>query len=143
MSNVGGPFKCKRMRITVIDIGGATHVLGVVEGMDIRMLKEGGVVPHYDSETGKHAVGYRHGTFRIRRWFKTDAGKGALLFDMFNGETVFDLQGEITDKAGSTLILSACLIYEYGPITGGANDIVSEEARGEAVDWRTGTVTDP
>lgn len=136
MSNVGGPFKAKRMRITVREnLTGTQHVLGVVEGLDIRMLKEGGVVPHYDSETGKHAVGFRHATFRIRRWFKTDAGKGALLFNMLNNETLFDLKGEITNKAGSTLVLSACLIYEYGPVTGGANDIVSEEARGEAIDW--------
>lgn len=136
MSSVGGPFKAKRMRITVREnLTGNTYILGVVEGLDISMMKEGGVVPHYDSETGKHAVGYRHATFRIRRWFKTDAGKGALLFDLLNNETLFDLQGEITAKAGSTLVLSGCLIYEYGPVTGGANDIVSEEARGEAVDW--------
>lgn len=140
MSAIGGPFKCKRMRITVV-VGGVSYVLGVVEGMDMRMLKEGGVVPHYDSETGKHAVGFRHGTFRIRRWFKADSGQGNLLFDLFNGETTFELHGEITGKTGSTLTLSNCLIYEYGPVTGGANDIVSEEARGEAVDWVPDTLT--
>lgn len=141
MSAVGGPFKAKRMRITVIEnLTGTTHVLGVVEGMDMRMIKEGGVVPHYDSEQGKHAVGTKHGTFRIRRWYKDDAGKGRLLFDLFNNETLFNLAGQITVKSGypaggSRLELSGCLIYEYGPVTAGANDIVSEEARGEAVSW--------
>ena len=136
MSSVGGPFKAKRMRITVIEnLTGTTYVLGVVEGLDMRMMKEGGVVPHYDSEQGKHAVGTRHGTFRIRRWYKADSGKGRLLFDMFNNETLFNLAGQITNKSGSRLELSGCLIYEYGPVTGGANDIVSEEARGEAVSW--------
>ena len=143
MSSVGGPFKCKRMRITVIEnLTGTQYVLGVVEGVDMRCIKEGGVVPHYDSEQGKHAVGFKHATFRIRRWFKTDSGKGKLLFDMFNNETLFDLRGEITNKAGSMLQLSACLIYEYGPVTGGANDIMSEEARGEAVSWYEDTITD-
>ena len=142
MSSVGGPFKAKRMRITVKEnLTGTEYVLGVVEGLDMRMIKEGGVVPHYDSETGKHAVGYKHATFRIRRWFKTDAGKGNLLFDMMNNETLFNLKGEITNKAGSLLELSGCLIYEYGPVTGGANDIVSEEARGEAVSWVENTLT--
>jgi len=73
MSSVG-PFKAKRLRVTVINCAtGESYTLGVVEGLDIKLHKEGGVVPHYDSETGKHAVGTRHGTFRIKRWFKTDS----------------------------------------------------------------------
>lgn len=129
-----GPFKCKRMRITVTD-GAGSSVLGVVEGYDIELLREGGVTPHYDSETGKHAVGTRHATLRLRRWFKTDVGKTDLLYALFQNETHFNLEGRITNLNGSKLTLSDCLIYNYSPRSGGANDIIVEEARGEALDW--------
>ena len=130
-----GPFKCKRMRVTILDDCGNSFTLGVVEGMDIELTKEGGVTPHYDSETGKHAVGTRHATFRLRRWFKTDSGQTDLLFDLFDGEVHFNLSGEISNRAGSRITLSDCVAYSYSPVTGGANDIVSEEIRGEALDW--------
>lgn len=133
MSSVG-PFKCKRMRL-MVKIAGNTYTLGVVEGSDIELNKEGGVAFHYDSETGKHAVGTRHATFRLRRWFKTDTGKTDLLFTLMHNETHFNLEGEVASLTGSTLGLSDCLIYGYRPITGGANDIMSEEVRGEAIDW--------
>jgi hypothetical protein len=61
------------MRVSALQAG-LGYILGVVEGFEIELLKEGGVVPHFDSETGKHAVGTRHATFRLRRWFKTDTG---------------------------------------------------------------------
>jgi len=54
------------MRVTIIQ-GGTPYVLGVVEGFEMELIKEGGVAPHYDSETGRHAVGTRHATFRVRR----------------------------------------------------------------------------
>jgi len=140
---MAGPYKCKRMRVKIKNsLTGVEYTLGVVEGMDIECIKEGGVVPHYDSETGKHAVGTRHATFRIRRWFKTDNAQTDLLFALFNNETQFWLSGEITNVSGSTLTLSGCLIYSYRPVTGGANDIVSEEARGECVDWATSGIYD-
>jgi len=122
------------MRITVIN-GGLTYVLGVVEAYDIELIKEGGVTPHYDSETGKHAVGTKHATFRMRRWYYADTGQEALLYDLMNNETPFNMDGELTGVSGSKVTLSSCLIYSYSPRTGGANDIVAEEARGEALDW--------
>lgn len=127
---MAGPFKCKRMRIM---IGNAT--LGVVEAYDIELLKEGGVTPHYDSETGRHTIGTRHATFRLRRWLQTDVGQEDLIYDLFDGETPFNMSGEITGESGSKITLSSCLIYSYAPRTGGANDIIAEEARGEALDW--------
>jgi len=147
---MAGPYKAKRMRVTVIPHGeyctepptmptgwtqGNSYILGVVEGMDIELIKEGGIVPHYDSEQGKHAIGTRHATIRIRRWFKADKRQTDLIFDLFNNEVIFNLTGELTNVQGSTLTLSGCLIYTYRPVTGGANDIVSEEGRGECVDW--------
>jgi len=130
VDRMSGPFKCKRMRIKI-----GNDTLGVVEAFDIELIKEGGVTPHYDSETGKHAVGTRHATFRIRRWYMTDTGQEDLIYDLMNGEIPFDMTGEITGETGSKITLSSCLIYSYAPRTGGANDIVSEEARGEALDW--------
>jgi len=127
---VSGPFKCKRMRITI-----GSDTLGVVEAYDIELIREGGVTPHYDSETGKHAVGTKHATFRLRRWYYTDTGQEALLYDLMQSETPFNMSGEITSVSGSKITLSACLIYSYSPRTGGANDIIAEEARGEALDW--------
>jgi len=131
---MAGPFKCKRMRIVV-----GTTTLGVVEAYDIELIREGGVTPHYDSETGKHAVGTRHATFRLRRWYYTDSGKEDLIYDLFQGDGVdpdhFDMSGEISGVAGSRITLISCCIYSYSPRTGGANDIVAEEARGEAIDW--------
>jgi len=131
---MSGPFKCKRMRIVV-----GTTTLGVVEAYDIELIREGGVTPHYDSETGKHAVGTRHATFRLRRWFYADDGKEDLIYDLFEGDGVdpdhFDMSGEISGESGSKITLISCCIYSYSPRTGGANDIVAEEARGEAIDW--------
>ena len=131
---MAGPYKCKRMRIVV-----GTTTLGVVEAYDIELIREGGVTPHYDSETGKHAVGTRHATFRLRRWFYADVGEENLIYDLFQGDGVdpdhFDMSGELSGVAGSRITLISCCIYSYAPRTGGANDIVAEEARGEAIDW--------
>jgi hypothetical protein len=122
------------MRIVV-----GTTTLGVVEAFDIELIREGGVTPHYDSETGKHAVGTRHATFRLRRWFYADEGVENLIYDLFQGDGVdpdhFDMSGELSGVAGSRITLISCCIYSYAPRTGGANDIVAEEARGEAIDW--------
>lgn len=147
---VPGPYKCKRMRVVVIPHGihctdpptmpsgwtqGNRYILGTVEGMDIELIREGGIVPHYDSETGKHAVGTRHVTLRLRRWFKADLRQTDLIFDLMNSQVLFSLESQLTNVQGSTLTLSDCLIYTYRPVTGGANDIVSEEGRAECVDW--------
>jgi hypothetical protein len=135
-------YKSKKMRLTV-NHGGLGYILGVVEGYDMELLKEGGVVPFYDSETGRHAVGTRHATFRLRRFFKADTNQTALLMDLFHSETHFNLTGElnVSGIGGSSIMLSDCLIYSYGKPGGTANDIIVEEARGEATDWVKG-VTD-
>jgi hypothetical protein len=134
----GPPYKCKRMKIYIYEAALGTVTLGVVEGLVRELIKEGGVVPHYDSETGKHAIGTRHCTFTLTRWFKADNANTDLLYDMFNNETHFNLVGEIYEGAevtGSKITLSDCIGYTYTPRTGGANDIVAEELRGEARDW--------
>lgn len=136
---MGMPYKCKRMRVQIVE-GATVYTLGVIEAYDIELIKEGGVVPHYDSETGEHAIGTRHATFSARRWFKADDANTDLIFDLFDGERHFNLRGRLVDAsgnpiAGTMITLSDCVIYTYAPRTGGANDIVSEEGRGEARDW--------
>lgn len=126
---MAGPFKAKRLRVTV-----AGTIVGVVEGLSIELIKEGGIEFHYDGETGHHAKGTRHATFSVRRWFMTDTDTD-LLYDLFNDDIPFTLSGQLTGVTGSTVNLSDCEIYRYRLVTGTANDIVAEEASGEAVDW--------
>jgi len=130
------PFKCKRMLVIVNG-----QVVGVVEGMGIELIKEGGIEPHYCSETGKHAIGTKHATFSIRRWMYLDVHK-RLLFDLFNNSTQFSLEFGLTDMqnppdfvTGTRIVISDCVGYRWRPITGAANDIIAEELVGEAVDW--------
>lgn len=124
------------MRVTV-----AGTIVGVVEGMSIELIKEGGVEFYYDSETGKHAKGTRHATFSVRRWYKTDTDTD-LLYDLFNDDIPFSLTGQLSNVSLSTIGLSNCEIYRYRLVTGTANDIVAEEASGEAVDWNLTTLAD-
>jgi len=133
---MAGPFKAKRLRIGVAGV-----TVGVVEGLSIELIKEGGIEYYYDSETGKHAKGTRHATFSVRRWFKTDTDTD-LLYDLFNDDIPFTLSGQLTGVANSTVNLSDCEVYRYRLVTGTANDIVAEEASGEAVDWRGTNIAD-
>jgi len=137
------PFKCKNVLLVANG-----NIVGVVEGMSIELIREGGVEPHYCSETGKHAIGTKHATFSIRRWMFIDTKK-KLLFDLFNDKTQFALEFSRSDMAnpptfvaGTKLVLSDCVGYRWRPITGAANDILGEELVGEAVDWIDTDFTD-
>ena len=140
---VSNPFKCKRMLVKV-----GSDVVGVVEGMGIEFIKEGGSEPHYGSATHKHAIGTRHGTFTIRRWMFVDTKK-KLLFDLYDNETAFSLTFGISDMAvapdfvtGMKILLSDCVGYRWRPITGATNDIIAEELVGEFIDWIDTDFTD-
>lgn len=143
-----GPFKCKRMRVIVNHPVLGAVTVGVVEGLSIELIKEGGLEYYYDSETGAHAKGTRHATFTIRRWFMTDLSGSEdkdLLFDMFNDDVTFNLVGDLAQDfptGKSKITLSGCQIYRWRPVTGTANDIIAEEAIGEAVDWLKDTPSD-
>ena len=130
------PYKAKNV-LVVVD--GST--VGVVENMSVELIREGGIEPHYGSETGKHAIGTKHATFTLRRWMFIDTKK-KLLFDLFNDKTPFNLEFGISDMAavpdfvaGMKIILSDCTGYRWRPVTGSANDIVVEELIGEAINW--------
>ena len=121
-------------------------IVGVVEGIAIELIREGGVEPHYCSETGKHAIGTKHGTFSIRRWMYIDR-QPKLLFELFNESKQFSLEFGLTDcvdcatisgcefRTGTRFVLSDCVGYRWKPVTGAANDIIAEELVGEFVDW--------
>jgi len=145
---MAGPFKCKRMRIVVQHPTLGQVTIGVVEGLSIETIKEGGIEFYYDLEIGAHAKGTRHATFTIRRWFMTDLSGSEdkdLLFDMFNDDISFNLISDLPQDYPSNIaqiILSACQIYRWRPVTGTANDIIAEEAIGEALDWIKDTPSD-
>lgn len=125
-----GPLKCKRMRVTVAGI-----IVDVVEGLEIELIKEGDPLDfEYDEETGMHSKGGRKARFIIRRAFKTGVQQ-ALLFDLWNSDIPFMLQGEISGLSGSSVILSNCEIYGWVVELGTANTVIAEVARGEAIDW--------
>lgn len=115
--------------------------VGVVEGMTIELLKEGGVEYIYGSQTGKMAIGTKHATFTVRRWYYTDTDKD-LLFDIFNDESYFALYGTITGQNNSRIFLSNCKGLRWRPVTGTANDTIAEELIGEAESWDTAKPTD-
>ena len=130
------PFKAKNV-LVIVD----SNTVGVVENMSVELIREGGIEPHYGSETGKHAIGTKHATFTLRRWMYIDTKK-KLLFDLFDNKTAFNLEFGISDMAaapdfvaGMKIILSDCVGYRWRPVTGTANDICVEELIGESVDW--------
>lgn len=139
------PYKAKRVMIKV-----GSDIVGVVEGYTNEGIREGGVEPHYTSETGKHAIGTKHLTFSLRRWMYIDPNKKRLLYDLWKNSTIFMLYFGISDSAtnptdilaGTEFVLSDCVAYRWRPVTGSANDIVAEEITGEALDYIDSDVTD-
>lgn len=132
------PYKCKHIMIKV-----GSSIVGVVEGFTSEAMREGGIEPHYTSDTGKHAIGTRHGTFTLRRWMFLDSGQKRLLYDLWKNKTQFMLYFGLADDidsptdilAGTQLVLSDCVGYRWRPVTGAANDIIAEELVGEAIDY--------
>jgi len=127
--NLGGPFKCVNVVVTV---HGST--VGVLESLTMEMEREGGVEPVYGSETGKHAIGGKRATFSFRRWFWTDTDDD-LFVDLFENKTAFSLTAQISGDANSLILISDCLAYRYRPVFGAPNDKVGEECSGEATEW--------
>ena len=141
-----GPFRCINMRL-VITSGLSSYTLGVVEGFDMQLGYEGGAEPYYGSRVRKHSAGSKNATFSITRWFYSDTGQQDLLMDLFQAETEFTLVGDLIDNAGSPIAttsttLTGCRLYKWRPRTGAADDIIGEEASGEATNWST-TIAPP
>lgn len=134
-----GPYRCTNLVVKITTPAGEV-IVGVVEGIDIDLSFAGGPEPHYGSRIKKHSAGSKSATFTITRWFYTDEGQEDLLLDLFDGEIEFDLEGSLETNAGvaipnTSIKLTCCRIYRWRPRTGGADDIIGEEASGSALDW--------
>jgi len=126
-----GPFKMVNVLIKINN-----NTIGVMEGADAQIGRNGGVENVYGSETGQHAIGGKKGTFTATRWYMADSQSSVgLFYDLVNQKQPFNLSGEIAGLAGSTLTLSNCVAYNYKPKWGSANDIAAEEISGECTDW--------
>jgi hypothetical protein len=134
-----GPFRCVNMVIKIVS-GLTTYTVGVVEGLDIDLSYAGGTEPVYGSRTRKHSAGSKIAKVTLTRWYYADEGQEDLLLDLFDAETIFTLSGELVDEDGTpithtTITITGCRLYRWRPKTGGADDIMGEEAYGEGTGW--------
>lgn len=134
-----GPYRGVNLVIEV-NYGGQDYTVGFVEGVDIDLGYEGGPEPKYGSRTKSHSAGSKRVSFTITRWYYTDAGQEDLLLDLFTDETSFTLKGHLVDADGDEIAdteiqITGCRLYSWKPRTGGAEDILGEEARGFGTDW--------
>lgn len=136
---MAGPYRGVNL-VLQIDSNGGFVTIGVVEGSDIDFGYEGGPESCYGTRTKSHSAGSKRISFTITRWYYTEAGKQDMLLDLFDNETTFSLQGHLIDKDGvqianTTIKLTGCRLYRWHPRTGGAEDILGEEASGFATGW--------
>ena len=134
-----GPFRCVNMVIVIVNDTG-TYTVGVVEGLDIDLSYAGGTEPVYGSRTRKHSAGSKIAKLTLTRWYYADEGQEDLLLDIFDAETTFTLSGELYDEDGVSIAhtkvtITGCKIYRWRPKTGGADDIIGEEAQCEGTGW--------
>lgn len=139
-----GPFRCINMLIKAT-VGTTVYVIGVVEGFDIQLGYEGGAEPYYGSRVRKHSAGSKTCTFSITRWYYTDATQENLLFNLFLNEIQFELEGDLITNSGvpigggatsnAVISITNARLYKWRPRTGKADDIIGEEASGQATDW--------
>lgn len=136
-------YRCHNMVLKIKEtVSGNEVTLAVVEGLDISLGFEGGPEAVYGKRTKEHSMGTKAASFTITRWFYAQAGEEDLFLDLFDGELEFSLEGSLIENnddpvggATSYIKLTGCFIYRYRPRTGGADDIMGEEASGFATDW--------
>lgn len=141
---MAGPYRCTNMVIQITS-GVTTYTVGVVEGLDIEIGYEGGPEHIYGSRTPKHSAGGKNASFTLTRWFYADEGQEDLLLDLMDAESSFSLIGYLVDSTGTEIkhggasatkiTLTGCRLYKWRPKTGGANDIIGEEASGSGTGW--------
>lgn len=145
---MAGPFRCVNMVVSIVTDEG-TFTVGVVEGMDINLEYVGGTEPVYGTRTQKHSAGSKKATFSLTRWYFADEGQEDLLYRIFNEEMEFTLSGTLNDPQdetplnGTLLTLTGCRLYKWRPRTGGADDIIGEEASGSATGWTDDFINNP
>lgn len=139
-------YRCTNLKI-VVTVGATNYTIGVCEGMDIDLSYEGGAEPVYGNRTRQHSAGSKVVSFSLTRWFYADTGQQDLLLDLFDAETSFTIEATLVTNAGADIAntsvkLTGCRLYRWRPRTGGADDIIGEEASGQATGW-TLDVTNP
>jgi len=145
---MAGPYRGVNL-VLQIDSNGGFVTVGVVEGSDIDFGYEGGPEACFGTRIKSQSAGSKRISFTLTRWYYTESGAQDLLLDLFKNETTFSLQGYLVDKDGvqianTTIKLTGCRLYRWHPRTGGADDIIGEEASGFATDWDfTGFVNTP
>ena len=135
-----GPFRCVDMVLSITTADGYTYTLGVVEGADITIGYKGGPEPIYGCRIPVHSAGSFEVSFTLTRWYFADDTQQDLLLNIFEQEMNFSLSGQLYDNSGclipnSKLTITGCHIYKYRPRTGGADDIIGEEASGSGTNW--------
>lgn len=136
---MAGPYRAINLKVEIID-GANTYTVGVVDGLDIDLSFDGGAEPYYGSITRKHSSGCKKVSLTLSRWYFADEDQQDLLLSLFNSRTEFNLRGSLITNSGqpipnSAIVIKNVLLYKYRPKTGSANDIIGEEASGEALDW--------
>ena len=126
--------------VLTVDSSGSPVIIGCVEGSDIDLGYEGGAESCCGTRTKTIGAGSRKISFTITRWYYADVGQEDLLLDLFDDETEFDISGYLIDKDGvtisdTTILITGCKILGWKPRTGGAEDVLGEEARGFGTDW--------
>lgn len=135
----GGPYRGVNLVLQLNSGSGYVNV-GVVEGCDIDFGYEGGPEACFGTRTKSHSAGSKRISFTITRWYYTSVGAQDLLLDLFENETSFTLKGFLVDKDGTTIadtdiLITGCRLYRWHPRTGGADDIMGEEASGFGTGW--------
>jgi hypothetical protein len=136
---MSGPYRGVNLVLQINDGSGYVTV-GVVEGSDIDFGYNGGPEPCFGTRTQSHSAGSKKISFTITRWYYTSVYAQDLLLDLFDNETEFSLKGFLVDKDGakistSEIIITGCRLYRWHPRSGGADDILGEEASGFGTDW--------
>jgi hypothetical protein len=126
--------------VLTVDSGGTPIIIGCVEGSDIDLGYEGGAEACYGTRIKTIGTGSKKISFTITRWYYADTGQEDLLLDMFDNNTEFTISGYLIDKDGNTISnttieITGCQILNWKPRTGGADDVLGEEARGFGTDW--------
>jgi len=139
---MAGPYRCVNMVVS-ITVDEVEYIIGVVEGLDIDLSYVGGTEPVYGTRTPKHSAGSKKATFSLTRWYYADAGQEDLLYSLFDGELTFTLSGYLLDPHDETevsntkITITGCRLYRWRPRTGGADDIIGEEASGSGTGWES------
>ena len=82
------PIKAKNVRILINSSEGLGDIIGVVENLTVEFSFDGGVEPHYGSDTGKHAIGTKRATFTLRRWMYIDTNDD-LFYDLLENPLMY------------------------------------------------------